>query len=164
MAGLLLAAEAETLGDADLAEELRHRTLIGGVITGAIALAGIPILVADDETLVDGLLGRALPVILISGIAGLWTLWLLHHGRLRHARISGAIAVATVVAGWGAAQYPWILVDQTEIADGAGARSTLIGLLIASGIAAVLVVPPLLLLYRLADTNAVGEAQSAPQP
>ena len=160
MAGLLLAAEAETLGERDLADELRHKTLIGGVVTGAIAAAGIPILVVDDETLVDGLLGRALPIIIVSAFAGVWTLRLLQQGRLRHARISGAIAVATVVAGWGVAQYPWILVDQTEIADGAGARSTLIALLIASGVAAVLVVPPLVLLYRLADTNLVGEARA----
>ena len=164
MAGLLLAAEAETLGEADLAEDLRRKTLIGGVVTGAIALAGIPILVVDDETLVDGLLGRGLPVILASGIAGLLTLRFLQQRRLRHARISGAIAVATVVAGWGVAQYPWILVDQTEIADGAGARATLVGLLIASGIAAALVVPALLLLYRLADTNVVGEVKEPASP
>ena len=98
--------------------------------------------------------------VIVSAFAGVWTLRLLQQGRLRHARISGAIAVATVVAGWGVAQYPWILVDQTEIADGAGARSTLIALLIASGVAAVLVVPPLVLLYRLADTNLVGEARA----
>ena len=68
--------------------------------------------------------------------------------------------MATVVAGWGAAQYPWLLVDEVTIADGAGHRAALIGLLIAAGIAAVLVVPPLVYLFTLADSNLVGSASA----
>ena len=156
MAGVLLAADAHRLGATGLAERLRVRSLIGGVVTGAVVLAGIPILVRDDQTLVDGLLGRALPLVLLSAAAGAATMWLLWARRFRAARAGAAVAVAAVVAGWGTAQYPWILVDELTIEDGAGAPAALTGLLVASGLAAVLVVPPLVYLFVLADSNRVG--------
>lgn len=161
LAGVLLAADAEKLGDDQLAEELCRRSLIGGVLTGVIVLAGIPILLVDDDVLVDGLLGRALPLVILSGAAGLATLYLLWHRRHRLARLTAGLAVATVVAGWGVAQYPWMLVDELTLADAAGARAALIGLLVASGLAAVIVVPALTYLLTLADANRVGAASEA---
>ncbi len=156
MAGVLLAADAYRLGDVGLADELRSKSLVGGAVTGLIVLAGIPVLISDDRALVDGLMGRALPLVLVSAGAGIATMWLLWRSRYRMARITAAVAVAAVVAGWGTAQYPWLLMEEVTIEDGAGARAALIGLLIASAIAAVLVVPPLLYLYSLADSNRVG--------
>lgn len=166
LAGVFLAADAHGLGMADLADELRRKTLVGGAVTGLVVAGGLPVLMADAETLVDGLLGRGLPFIVLSGVAGLWTMWLLRRGRLRPARVTAVIAVASVVAGWGAGQYPWILVDAVSIDDGAGARATLIGLLVATGVAAALVVPSLVYLFRLADSNLVGTepAQLSPDP
>ncbi|MEM7142258.1 MAG: cytochrome d ubiquinol oxidase subunit II [Actinomycetota bacterium] len=161
LAGVLLAAEADTLGDDELADELRRKSLVGGIATGAIAIAGIPVLIADAETLVDGLLGRGLPFVVASAVAGLTTLALLARSELRWARVSAAIAVAAVVAGWGAGQYPWILVDHVTLDEGAGATAALIGTAIASGVALIIVVPALAWLYRLADTNQVG---TVPQP
>ena len=160
-AGVLLSADADRLGDTELAEQIRFRSLIGAAITGAVVLTGIPILVADDETLIEGLLGRAFPLVIISAIAGLTTARLLWKRQYRTARLGAGVAVASVVGGWGVAQYPWLLVDQITLEDGAGARTALIGLLAASGLAAVLVVPPLVYLYRLADTNRVGDAKPA---
>ncbi len=151
LAGVLLTADAERLGETELAAELRDKSLIGGVVTGLCVLAGIPILIIDDQTLVDGLLGRGLPLVIGSAAAGLGAVWLLWHHRYRPARVAAAAAVAMVVTGWGAGQYPWLLVDHLTIEDAAGAPATLTGLLIAAGLAAVLVVPPLLYLYALAD-------------
>ena len=162
LAGVLLAAEAQTLGEDRLANELRAKSLIGGVVAGVVVLAGIPILLSDDRALVDGLLGRALPLVLVSGGGGLATMRLLWMERLSAARITAGLATAAVVAGWGVAQYPWILMEQTTIEEGAGARATLIGLTVASGLALILVVPPLLYLYSLAESNQIGSAPMAP--
>lgn len=161
LAGVLLTADAEKLGYHSLVAELRRKSLIGGLVTGLIVLGGIPVLIVDDRTLVDGLLGRGLPVVIGSAIAGLLTMYQLWRQQHRRARASAAAAVGLVVAGWGAAQYPWILVDELLIDDAAGAQATLVGLLIASLLAAVLVVPPLAYLFTLADSNRVG---SAPEP
>lgn len=156
LAGTLLAAEAESLGRDDLVDQLRVRALIGGGVAGIVVSAGIVVLAADAPVLVDGLLSRALPVVALAGLAGSAAMWLLWRRRLRQARLAAGVAVASVVAGWGIAQYPWVLVDEVTIEDGAGAQASLVGLLIAAGLALVVVVPPLLYLYSLADTNVVG--------
>ncbi|MGI9597468.1 MAG: cytochrome d ubiquinol oxidase subunit II [Acidimicrobiales bacterium] len=164
MAGVLLAADAHKLGLSTLADELRRKSLAGAAITGVVVVAGIPVLVSDNRVLVDGLLGRGLPLVLVSAGAGLWTIRLLWRGRYRAARITAAVAVASVVAGWGAAQYPWLLLNEVTIEDGAGADAALIGLLVATGIAAVLVVPPLAYLFSLADSDRVGSERPRSAP
>ncbi|MEE9416009.1 MAG: cytochrome d ubiquinol oxidase subunit II [Acidimicrobiales bacterium] len=159
LAGVFLSAEAQRIGDESLAESLRIKSLAVGAVTGIVALVGIIPLRSDAPTLSDGLVGRAAPLVLLSAIAGATTVWLLARRKLRLARGSSAVAVAAIVIGWGVAQYPWILVDQTTIEDGAGAAATMTGLLIASGLAAVLVVPPLIYLFILADTNRLGSGE-----
>ncbi len=153
LAGVFLTAEAAALGQDELADTLRRRSLIGGVITGAVAIAGIPLILAEGGPLRDGLLGRALPLIVISGVCGVATMWLLATSRLAPARLTATAAVASVVAGWGVAQYPWILVNETTIAEGAGAPATLVGLLVTTALAAVLVVPALVYLFALAERD-----------
>jgi len=158
LAGVFLTTEAARLGDTDLADELRRKTLLGAAVTGLVALAGIPVLAADAETLFDRLTGRGLPLVLVSAVAGLATIWLLWTRRHARARLTAAVAVAAVVAGWGVAQFPWLLVDTLTIDGAAGAPATMTALLISAAVAAVLVVPPLVYLLRLADTNQVGDA------
>ena len=58
-------------------------------------------------------------------------------------------AVASVVTGWGVGQYPWLLVDQVTIDEGAGADATLTGLLVVVVLAGVIVLPALTYLFRL---------------
>lgn len=156
LAAVFLTEEAERLGDSELTEDLRKKSLISGSVTGVISLLGVSVLASDAPTLFDGLTGRGAPEILIAAVAGSFTMIMLAQGYTRRARLSAVIAVATVVIGWGFAQYPWLLVDNVTIADGAGHPATLTALLIASGIAAVVITPALILLYRLVDTDQLG--------
>lgn len=153
LAGVFLAAEADRQDQIQLVAQLRARVLLVGAVTGVIALAAIVPLAVDAATLTDGLTGRAVPLVVISAAAGSATLWRVVKGDMLRARATAVIAVASIVAGWGVAQYPWILVDQVEIADGAGHRSTLIGLLVTAGLAAVLVLPSLAALFVLAGRS-----------
>jgi cytochrome bd ubiquinol oxidase subunit II len=86
----------------------------------------------------------------VSGAATLWLLWRRHYGS---ARLTAVAAVAAVLSGWGVGQYPWLLVDEVTIADAAGATATLQGLLVAVGVAVVVVLPPLAYLFRLTQTE-----------
>jgi cytochrome d ubiquinol oxidase subunit II len=113
-------------------------------------IAIIPI-EADAETLAGGLHGKAAPFVVLSAIAGLFALWRLRQQRYARARVGAVIAVASVVVGWGVAQYPDVLVDEATIADVAGADSTLVGLLITFGIAAVTAVPAMVWLFVLVN-------------
>jgi cytochrome d ubiquinol oxidase subunit II len=159
LAGVFLAEEAQRIGDARLTESLRRRAMLLGAITGALALLAVIPLRSDAPTLADGLTGRAAPLILASAFAGASTLILLEQGHLRAARIAAVGAVASVVAGWGFGQYPWILVDEVSIEDGASNGATLVGLLIASAVAGAIVIPALVLLYRLADSSRLSTSQ-----
>jgi cytochrome d ubiquinol oxidase subunit II len=69
------------------------------------------------------------------------------------ARVSAAVAVVAVVAGWGVGQYPWMLVDQVRIVDAAGAASTLAALLVVVVLAGVIVLPALSYLLWFTQTE-----------
>ncbi len=157
LAGVFLAAEADRLGEQDLAEAMRVRSIAVGVVTGVVALVGVVPIKADAPTLADGLTGRALSLVVLSALAGVGTLELLRSRRFRMARASAVVAVGSIVLGWGVAQYPWLLVDHAKIDGSSGADATLVGLLVAAGLAVVLIVPALVYLYVLADSNRVGD-------
>lgn len=156
LAGVFLASEANRIGDDELCDSLRRRSIVVGAITGAVALAGVLPIERDAKTLSHGLTGRASGLVVISAVAGATALVLLSKRRLRWARVAAVGAVGSIVAGWGVAQYPWVLVDHLEIDQAAGDSATLTGLVIAAGLAGVLVVPALVYLFTLADSNQVG--------
>ena len=86
-------------------------------------------------------------------VAGIATLVLLKQVRWAIARLTAVAAVASIVVGWGVAQYPDLLVDEMTIDAGAGARSTLIGLVIVFLVAAVTAVPALIWLFVLVNQH-----------
>ena len=153
LAGSFLVADAQRSGQERLAEALRVRALVVGAVTGLVVFAALLPLDHDAATLANGLEGRAAPLVVLAGLAGLATMVLLWRRRYAIARVTAVLAVASVVSGWGVGQYPWLLVDQVTIADAAGARATLQGLLVAVGLAAVIVVPPLVYLFRLTQSE-----------
>jgi cytochrome d ubiquinol oxidase subunit II len=153
LAGAFLTADAARSGHPDLSELLRRRTLAVGLVTGALVLGALAPIHHDAPTLSHELTRRAAPLIALSIVGGVLALVLLARRAYVAARLGAVVAVAAVVAGWGVAQYPWLLVDQTRIADGAGAAATLHALLVVVGIAAVVVVPPLAYLFRLTQSS-----------
>ncbi|CAN5463563.1 cytochrome d ubiquinol oxidase subunit II [soil metagenome] len=153
LAGVFLVADAARAAGTELEDRLRRLTLGVGLVTGAVVLGALVPLRDDAPTLADGLSGRAAPLVVISGVAGVATLVFLWRRRYVAARLSAVVAVASVVVGWGVGQYPWILVDQLRIEDAAGARATLQALLVVVGLAGVIVVPALAYLYRLTQTE-----------
>ena len=154
IAGTFLVADAHRSGLDELAEDLRQRALRVGILTGIVVFAALVPILNDAPTLSDGLMGRAAPLVVLSAIAGSATLWLLWRRRYWPARLSAVVAVASVVSGWGWAQYPWLLVDQVTIVDAAGHPATLKALLFAAILAGVIVVPPLFYLLRLTQSQA----------
>lgn len=153
LAGSFLTADARRAGQGALVEQLRRRTLGVGVITGALVLGALVPITRDAPTLAQGLQTRGAPLIGLSALAGVATLVLLARRRYSLARFGAVAAVAAVLAGWGVAQYPWLLVDELRIADAAGAPATLTGLLVAVALAAVVVVPALGYLFWLTQTE-----------
>jgi cytochrome d ubiquinol oxidase subunit II len=153
LAGVFLTADADRAGHPELVSSLRRRTLGVGLATGAVVFAALVPISHDARTLSAGLTERAAPLIVASGLAGATTLILIVRRRFAPARLTALVAVATVLLGWGVGQYPWFLVDEVTIRGGAGADATLAALLVAVGLAVVLVLPALVYLFRLTQSE-----------
>jgi cytochrome d ubiquinol oxidase subunit II len=143
LAGCFLVADAARGDHPRLAESLRARTLGVGAVTGLLVFVALLPIKNDAPTLFHGLTHRALPLMIVSAVAGAATLGLLWLRRYAPARLGAATAVGTVALGWGVGQYPWLLVDEVTIEQAAGAPATLQALLVAVGLAGVIVLPAL---------------------
>ncbi len=150
LAAVYLAADAGRKGRDDLADAFRSRGLGAGLLTGVVALAGVFVLNSDSKLVYEGLTsGLGLADLALSGAAGLLTISLLASRRYSAARYSAAVAVVTIVAGWGIAQSPYILPPDLTVAQAAADDNVLIALLVAIAIGLLVLVPSLLLLYGL---------------
>jgi cytochrome d ubiquinol oxidase subunit II len=153
LAATFLAADAQRGGRTELADDIGTKAFWSGLVTGAAALAAAIAIELDADTLASGLHGRGLVFVIGSAAAGLATLALLRRRRWAWARFTAVAAVGAIVVGWGVAQYPDLLVDELTIDAGAGARSTLIGLIVVFGAAAVTAVPALVWLFVLVNQD-----------
>jgi len=149
LAAVYLAADAARAGRADLADAFRARALGAGVVAGALALAGLPIVRHDAPRIWDGLTGGdGLSAVIVSGLAGVATLWLVFRRRFGPARVTAALAVAAIVAGWALAQRPDILPGLT-VEEAAASHSALVAVIVGVAIGAIVLVPSLALLFGL---------------
>jgi cytochrome d ubiquinol oxidase subunit II len=157
LAAVFLCADARREGAEDLAEGFRLRALVTAGLTGAAGLAGFFVLRTDAPQLFDGLLGRGLPVIVVSAAAGLAAVGLLATRRYAAARVASAVAVATVLIGWAVGQYPYVLPPALTIEAAARGRPTLVAMLVALIAGTLVLVPALLYLYALFQRPAERE-------
>jgi cytochrome d ubiquinol oxidase subunit II len=149
LASVYLAADARRLGERALERDFRVRALASGIVAGAIALAGLLVVRDDAPQLWHGLThGAGAALVGLSATAGLTTLGLVWRNCFGPARASAALAVAAVVAGWAIAQQPLFLPGLT-IQQAAAGRSTLLAVVIGTAIGAVVLLPSLVLLFRL---------------
>src|SRR5439155_679214 len=65
------------------------------------------------------------------------------------ARLASALAVATVLVGWAAAQYPYVLPPALTIDQAARGTPTLVAMLVALVVGGAVLVPALIYLYVL---------------
>jgi cytochrome d ubiquinol oxidase subunit II len=149
LSAVFLAADAARQRDEGLTSAFRTRALVSGVVAGAIAIGGLAVIHQDARMLFDGLTeGGGLAALLGSVAAGVTTLILAARSRFEPARYTAAIAVASIIAGWGLAQSPTFLPGLT-VEDAAAGDSTLIPLLVGLGIGAFILIPSLFVLFRL---------------
>ena len=139
------------------------RALGAALVAGALSIAGIVVLHEDAPHLYDRLTSKALPLVILSGLCGLAVLVLLRRGAARGLRPLAVAALVAVIWGWGVAQYPYLLPETLTIAQGAAPSATLTGVLIVFGVAVLLVLPSLALLFTLAQRDLIQESEG-PQP
>jgi cytochrome bd ubiquinol oxidase subunit II len=149
LAAVFLCADAHREGAEDLADQFRARALGTAALTGLIGIAGLFVLRADAPLLFEGLTGRALPVVVLSVVAGVAAFVLLATRRYVPARLASALAVTAILVGWAVAQYPYLLLPELTIEEAAGGRATLVAMLVALVGGSLILVPALVYLYVL---------------
>ena len=92
-----------------------------------------------------------------SFACGTAVLVLLHRNVRRGLRPLAVGAVAAVVWAWAVAQHPYLLPQTLTIVPAAAPSATLTTVLIVFGVAVVVVLPSLVLLFTLVQRNLVEE-------
>jgi cytochrome bd ubiquinol oxidase subunit II len=162
VSAVFLVLEASQRGHEELRSYFSLRATAAGVLTGALAGGTFAQLSASAPHLFAGLTGRALPLVAVSiaaGIAVLGMLWVRWHHAL-FLRVTAAIAVATVVWGWGLAQYPYLLPASLSLAAGSAPTASLVAEFVVAGLAVLLVAPGFALLYFLQQRRMLAAAET----
>jgi cytochrome d ubiquinol oxidase subunit II len=149
LAAVFLCLDARHEGHDDLADQFRTRALGTAATTGVVGLIGIFVLRADAPLLFAGLIGRALPVLVVSVLARMASIVLLLTRRYGIARITSSLAVATILIGWAVGQYPYLLLPYLTIEEAARGRATLVALTVALILGSLLLVPALVYMFVL---------------
>jgi cytochrome bd ubiquinol oxidase subunit II len=140
-----------------MAEYFRRRAIVAASIVGIIGFTGIFVLRADARYLFDGLASRGLPLIILSVVCGVGALVLLVRKAARGARVLAILAVASIIIGWGVAQWPYLLPESLTFSAAAAPSGTLAAVLVVVVLAAIIVVPGFALLFVLHEKDLLPE-------
>ncbi|HEX3300751.1 MAG TPA: cytochrome d ubiquinol oxidase subunit II [Actinomycetota bacterium] len=149
LASVYLVWDARRIADDEMVEYFRRRAVVTAVVAGVVAFAGIFVLHHDDPFLFSGLTSRGLPAVIVSALCGLGSLMLLVRRRPHWARVLAAGAVATIVLGWGMAQWDYVLPQTLTVAQAAAPSGTIDAVLVATALAVAVLGPSFALLYTM---------------
>jgi cytochrome bd ubiquinol oxidase subunit II len=156
LAAFFLVRDAGRLSDEAMVSYFRRRAVAAGLVGGAVSVVGIFVLAADADYVFDGLTSRALPLVILSGLSGIVALLLLARGG-RRARPAAVLAVVSVVVGWGIAQWDYLLPTSLTVSAAAAPSGTITAVVVATGLAVLLLGPAFTLLYVLDQKSLLPE-------
>lgn len=151
LAAVFLVDDARRAEEVDLIAYFRRLALLAAGVAGVVAVAGLAVLSSDAPFVYDGLTSEGLPLLVGSLLAGGAALAAIWRGASRLTRPLAVVAVIAVIWGWGVAQHPYLLPETTSVDAAAADPATLSALLVFAAVAAVVVGPSMLLLFRLAQ-------------
>jgi cytochrome bd ubiquinol oxidase subunit II len=157
LASFFLVRDAGRLSDATMVAYFRRRAIAAGIATGAVSLVGIFVLAADADYLFDGLTSRALPLVILSALSGIGALVLLLRRARRGARVAAVLAVGSIIVAWGVAQWDYLLPTSLTVDAAAAPSGTITAVVVATGLAVVLLGPAFTLLYVLDQKSLLPE-------
>ena len=153
LSAVFLVGDARRAGEADLERYFVRRALIAGGVAGVCAAAGLVELHAEARYVFDRLVDQGLPLVILSALCGIGLLVALLRGGRRPLRPLAGGAVVAVIWGWAVAQFPYLLPTSLRIDQAAAPDATLTVVFIVFGVAAVVVLPSLFLLYTLSQRD-----------
>lgn len=152
LAAVYLCVEArESANDTtSLVPAFRARALAAWLASGLLAIFLFFQARGQAPEVARGLTSHSwsIPLLLLTVIASLLALHGLVAGLFRFARAAAAVQVSLIVLGWGASQYPWLVVGEHSITSAAAHPRVLWTLVWALVAGSVLLFPSLYFLFR----------------
>jgi cytochrome d ubiquinol oxidase subunit II len=127
----------------------RVRAVGAAVVAGVIAIVGLFVLRSDARYVFDGLTSRALPLVVLSVLAGGAAFVLLRGRPRRGGRVAALVASGALVLAWGVPQWDYLLPETLTVAQAAAPTGTITAVLVVGVLAALLIAPAFALLYTL---------------
>ncbi len=149
LAAIYLAVEARVEHDDALAESYRWRALIAGAITAVLGALGLILSSSEAPLLWQGMLTRAVPVVIATMVIGLAAATAVF---IRHYRIARALAItetAFLLGSWGLSQLPYIIPPDVTISNSANDPNVILTVLIATGFGMLILLPSLYYLFAV---------------
>ncbi|HVS99663.1 MAG TPA: cytochrome d ubiquinol oxidase subunit II [Solirubrobacterales bacterium] len=153
LAAVFLVGDSRRAEDHEMEVYFEKRALGAGAVAGVFAVVGLIALHSEGHYVYDRLVHQGLPLVIISAICGVGMLVVLLRGGRLLLRPLAAGAVVAVIWGWFVAQFPYLLPTSLTIGQGAAPDPTLTAIFVVFGVACVLVLPALGLLYFLAQSD-----------
>ncbi len=147
IAAIYLTVEATTRGGTELAETFRRRGLVAGALTAVFGLLGLILSPSEAVFLWNGMLNKAIPIVIITMLVGIATAAALWFRRYVWARVLVVALTALLLLSWGMSQYPYIIPPNVTDANASSPLPTQQFLLVGIIIALIVVIPSLWYLF-----------------
>jgi cytochrome d ubiquinol oxidase subunit II len=132
-----------------LLADFRRRAIASGLASGALALLALAVSSFEAPRLLQALLGRGLPLLVLALLNGPLALWAVWRSRPRIARVAVVAQVVLVLWAWAVGQWPYLVPPNLTIAGTAAPSDTLTGMLVVITAGGLLLLPSLWLLFRV---------------
>ncbi len=123
--------------------------MVAGAVAGVLAAVGLVLVRSDAPVLWEGMRDAGLLFAAASAIAGVGSLISVWKRRYRLARVGAVAAVASVLFGWGVAQWPYLIVPDVTVTTAAAPEATLRVVIIGFALGGAVLAPSLFLLFRI---------------
>ncbi len=148
LAAIYLTVEAQQAGDHELTTTFRARAIIAGAVTALLGALGLIQAPFAAPLLWSGMLGRALPAIIVTMLVGLGAAASLFLGKYRLARVLIILETGCLLGSWALAQLPYLVPPDVTVTNAASPDATLIAMLASTAIGMVFLLPSLWFLFR----------------
>jgi cytochrome d ubiquinol oxidase subunit II len=147
LAAAYLAVEAEGA----LRDDFRRRAIGAGAAVFACAALSGALSWREAPLVFEGLTRRSWSLALhaATAAAAVTAFAALFRGRVRAGRAAAAIQAALIVVGWGASQYPYLVVPDVTLASASAPRAVQVALLWALAAGGAVLFPMLAVLFRV---------------
>jgi cytochrome bd ubiquinol oxidase subunit II len=164
LAAVYLTVEATDEKEGKLAEAFRWRGLIAGAVTAVLGALGLLLSLSEAPILWQGMLHRAIPLVIATMLIGLATAAALFFRYYRIARLLIVAETAFMLGSWGVSQIPYLVPPDVTVDGAAGPPSTLLLLLVGIIFGMIIILPSIYyLFYVFKLKNSVGLLEKGPK-